>query len=359
MDKRVIVVSITIIILIIIASSFTYFERISQISTSLPQSVTSSTSYSSSSYTSQTSSLTSTSPQTSVLSTSTYTQSPSIILFPTSASGFSLVGSYLSQSRYGMALLYNSVTTLYASPFLWNIEAAQGQAIMNFNPYLNVHVDMSNIKKITPSISVNGYPGLMYGQELWFPFAGKTEVSPYLPLPMIVSNLPNFWSILNFTVYENVGVIDDFSYDIWLSQNPNITYLQYGDFEVMIWMNWQENITKGDPYMLSVGSIQIPTLINGTVENLTWSVYVLPRTGSANGWTSIYFLSPKQLEGQIGIPIAYVLKNMGSYLEKARVSIYNLNTYYLDAIQVGMEFNDTNGIANLGYNLYSWYIENA
>lgn len=357
MDKKIIVISIMIIILIIVASSFTYFERIPQTSTSFPRNMTSSTSCSSSSPTYPTSTSTSSYPQTS--STSTYTQNASIILFPTFASGFSLIGSYLSQSRYGMALLDNNVATLYASPFLWNIASGQGKVIMNFTPYLNVHVNMSNIKKITPSISVDGYPGLMYGQELWFPFAGKTEVSPYLSLPMIVSNLPNFLSILNFTVYKNVGVIDDFSYDIWLSQNPNITYLQYGDFEVMIWMNWQENITKGDPYMVSVGSIQIPTLINGTIENLTWSVYVLPRTGSANGWTSIYFLSPKQLEGQIGIPIAYVLKKMGSYLEKAGVSIYNPNTYYLDAIQVGMEFNDTNGVANLGYNLYSWYVINA
>ncbi|WP_238842083.1 GH12 family glycosyl hydrolase domain-containing protein [Sulfolobus sp. E11-6] len=352
MDKKTFVIPIMISILIIIASSFIYFEKIPQTSTSVTQSLTSSTLCSSSFSTSQTSTLISSSPQTS----STSTQSPLVNLFPTLASGFTLIGSYLSQSRYGMALLNSNGTSLYASPFLWNIQSAQGQVTMTFNPYLYVHVNMSNIKKITPSISVDGYPGLMYGQELWFPFAGKTNVSPYLSLPMIVSNLPNFMSILNFTVYDNVGTIDDFSYDIWLSQNPNITYLQYGDFEVMIWMNWQENITKGDPYIVSVGSLQIPTLVNGTIENLTWSVYVLPRTGSANGWTSIYFLSPRHLEGQIGIPIAYVLKNMGSYLEKAGVSIYNPNTYYLDAIQVGMEFNDTNGVANLGYNLYSWYI---
>ncbi|AWR98165.1 cellulase [Acidianus sulfidivorans JP7] len=296
---------------------------------------------------------------TSSSSTSSSSTNSSVFnLFPTSASGFSLIGSYLSQSRYGMALLQNNGTSLYASPFLWNIKSAQGQVTMNFTPYLQVKVDMSNIEKITPSIPVNGYPGLMYGQELWFPFAGKTQVSPLLPLPMIVSKLPNFYSILNFTVYENVGVIDDFSYDIWLSQNPNITYLQYGDFEVMIWMNWNENITAGDPYMVPVGTMNIPTLINGSIQNLTWSVYVLPRTGSASGWTSIYFLSPQKLTGEVGVPIAYILKNMGSYLEKAGVSIYNPDTYYLDAIQVGMEFNnDSSGAADLGYTLYSWTIE--
>lgn len=350
MDKRVFIPAL--IILIVIASSFVYFERASQTTTPPPQGVTTYVS----SY--QTHSSTSSTTYSSLSPFTSPPQAPSITLFPTFASGFSLIGSYLSQSRYAMALLYNNETSLYASPFLWNIESAQGEVMMNFTPYLSVSVDMYNIEKITPSIPVDGYPGLMYGQELWFPFAGKTKVSNYLPLPMIVSNLPDFLSVLNFTVYDNVGAIDDFSYDIWLSQNPDITYVQYGDFEVMIWMYWQENITN-NPYFVYAGTMRIPTLINGTIENLTWSVYVLPRTGSANGWTSIYFLSPEPLEGQVGIPIAYILKNMGPYLSKAGVTIYNPNTYYLDAIQVGMEFNDDNGVANLGYILYSWYITNV
>ncbi|WP_369611700.1 hypothetical protein [Sulfurisphaera javensis] len=78
--------------------------------------------------------------------------------------------------------------------------------------------------------------------------------------------------MLNFSVFCYSGTIDNFSYDIWLSQNPNITYLQYGDFEVMIWMYWNENLS---PYFIYAGSMTFPTLINNTVKNLTWSIYVL------------------------------------------------------------------------------------
>ncbi|WP_202905232.1 GH12 family glycosyl hydrolase domain-containing protein [Vulcanisaeta thermophila] len=172
-----------------------------------------------------------------------------------------------------------------------------------------------------------------------------------------MSQLPNFYSILNFTVYCDEGTIDDFSYDIWLTRNPNTTYLHYGDFEVMIWMYWNENLSS-NPYFIYTGTMEIPTLINGTMEKLDWYVYVLPRTGSASGWTGVYILAPYKLEGEVGVPITYILMNMGPYLERAGVNIYNPSTYYLDAIQVGMEFNNNNqGTAILGYTLYNWTIE--
>ncbi|BBL45550.1 glycoside hydrolase family protein [Nanobdella aerobiophila] len=33
---------------------------------------------------------------------------------------------------------------------------------------------------------------------------------------------------------------------------------------------------------------------------------------------------------------------------------FNEYNYYLDVIQIGMEFNDINGTVNLGYKLYNW-----
>lgn len=279
-----------------------------------------------------------------------------IYLFPTNANDVEVIGSYLSQSRYSMTEIYGNDISLYVSPFLWNIASNNGEVTLYINPYLYVLVNMTNIQKITPYIDVDGYPGLMYGQEYWFPFVGKTIESPELNLPMIVSDLPNFYSVLNYTVFNKTGIIDDFSYDIWLTQNPNTTYLKYGDFEVMIWMYWNNNLSE-NPYFIYVGNMTIPTLINNTIENLSWEVYILPNTGSANGWTGIYLLNPiNNYQGEIGVPIPYILKNMGSYIQKAGINIYNPSEYYLNAIQVGMEFNDTNGDALLGYNLYSWYL---
>ncbi|MEM4944205.1 MAG: cellulase [Saccharolobus sp.] len=296
------------------------------------------------------------------LSLSTFLKSPveknnvtnQVRLFQSNTKDFSLIGSYLSDSLYAMADIYGNNVSLVASPFLWNIKESNGQVVMNFSDYLFVDVNMTSIKKINPSITVDGYPGLMYGREFWFPFETQTETYE-LNLPQIVKDLPSFYSVLNYSVFQNKGTIDDFSYDIWLSKNPNITTLQYGDFEVMIWLYWHENLSA-NKYFIYVGNMTIPVLINGSEVPLNFSVYILPRTGSANGWTGVYFLSPKNLQGSIGVPIGYILNNMGTYLVKAKVNIYNTSTYYLDAIQVGMEFNDNNGTANLGYSLYSWYL---
>ncbi|AAK42663.1 cellulase [Saccharolobus solfataricus] len=278
-------------------------------------------------------------------------------LFPAHNRPFSVLGNYSSNSADALAILNSSTNaTLMVSPFLWNIGYALGNVNMTINiNYLHVAINLSQISKISSNV-VDGYPGLMYGQELWWPFMYRTTQLQFLSLPMIVLRLPNFYSILNYSVYLINGSIDDFSYDIWLSQNPNITSLQYGDFEIMIWMYWNENLSH-TPYFIYVGNMSIPTLINGKIENLSWEVYVLPRTGSANGWTGVYFLSPlKEPKAEFGVPIGYILKNMGSYIEKAGVNIYNVNTYYLDAIQVGMEFSDNQGTAIMGYYLYSWQI---
>lgn len=274
-----------------------------------------------------------------------------ITLYPAYSQDFSLIGSYLSDSEYAITEIYSSDVSLLASPFLWNIKYAIGNVNMTFyKNYLQVAVNLSHVKKINPSIPVDGYPGLMYGQEYWFPFAGHTEETRHLELPTIISNLPNFYSILNYTIYVINGSVDDFSYDIWLTQNPNTTYLQYPDIEVMIWMYWSENLSK-NPYFIHAGSLEIPTIVNGTIHNYTFQVYVLPRTGSSNGWIGVYFLSPVNLEGEVGIPIPYVLKNLGLFTTYAGLD-FNTSKYYLDAIQVGMEFNDDNNSANLGYLLY-------
>lgn len=279
-----------------------------------------------------------------------------LCLFPTGAVNVSIVGSYLSDSRYSMGIIYGPQASLYVSPFLWNVRQAGGAVNMTLTPYLVVNVDLTHVVKINPSIPVDGYPSLMYGQEYWFPFAGRTLVSPLLPLPGLVADLPNFTSVIKYQVYCSQGIIQDFSYDIWLTTNPNTTYLQYGDFEVMIWMYWNENLTSNH-YFVYVGNMAIPTLINGTYKDLEWEVYILPRTGSPSGWTGIYILSPlRHEEGVIGVPIKTILMNIKPYLEKAGIDNYDPSKYYLDAIQVGMEFNDNQGNADLGYTLYYWCI---
>mgnify|MGYP001770890288 CR=1 FL=1 len=69
---------------------------------------------------------------------------------------------------------------------------------ITLSDYLHISVDLHDFRKVIPSIPVDGYPGVMYGQECWFPFAGRTEES--IALPARIVDMSNF----NFTVYYTV-----------------------------------------------------------------------------------------------------------------------------------------------------------
>lgn len=284
----------------------------------------------------------------------TSTNTTANILLYNKLGTFTALGKYQSDSAYSMAEVYTPNASLFISPFLWNMKYTKGEANLTYvGQVLYVYVNFTDFKKITPSIPVDGYRGIMYGQELWFPFAGTTELSPALPLPMKVDQLPPFYSTLSYTLFVNKGVIDDFSYDIWLTQNPNTTYVAFPDVEIMIWLYHNETLTH---YFVYEGEIQVPIVVNGTVMEDNFSVYVLPHTGSTNGWIGVYYVSEKQLKGNVTVPLSQLIKNSSTFIDKIFPNI-SASQYYLNAIQVGMEFNDINGSVNAGYTLYSWVIE--
>lgn len=269
---------------------------------------------------------------------------------------FSLIGEKGPTLAYPIAEVYSTYNSLLASTFLWNMQSSDGSVIMTFkNNILKVSINLTNFKKIQNNIPVDGYPGLMYGRECWFPFYGSTIQLPQLTLPQKLDSLPDFYSEVIFKLYKVNGSIDDFSYDIWLSQNPNVTVLQYPCIEVMIWMYHEENISS-NPYFVKEGNVTVTAIINGSMENVTFTVYVLPHTGSSNGWVGVYYVSQQQLEGDIALPLSYLIKQSVYFASKIFPSL-SPSQYYLNAIQVGMEFdNDPQGNANLGYELYGWYL---
>ncbi|QKR00833.1 hypothetical protein GWK48_10965 [Metallosphaera tengchongensis] len=267
---------------------------------------------------------------------------------------FTVIGRYQSDSKYALAEVYTPNGSLFLSPFLWNLKVAKGDANLTYvGSSLEVWVNFTDFKKVSPSIPVDGYPGVMYGQELWFPFAGKSLTSSSLPLPMALGELPNFSSTLSYSVLDRWGVVDDFSYDVWLTTDPNATYLQYPDVEVMVWLYHNETPSK---YFLYVGNVTERLVVNDTVLEENFSVYVLPHTGSANGWIGVYFLSQDQLEGNVTVPLSSMIVGSFPFIHKVFQKV-NASDYYLDAVQVGMEFNDVDGDVSLGYVLHSWTIE--
>ncbi len=268
---------------------------------------------------------------------------------------FSLIGGWGPSLSYPIAEIYTPHSSLFVSTFLWNIKSAKGIVNMTFHSsYLNVSVKLSHVVKIQDDINVDGYPTLMYGKEGWFPFYASTMTLPQLKLPPLkLSSLPTFYSKVDFRVYQVNGTIDDFSYDIWLSQNPNVTYLHYPCIEIMVWMYHEENISN--PYFIKEGNITVQAIINGSETNVAFTVYVLPHTGSSNGWVGVYYVSSKDLEGDVSLPLSYFIITSFTFIDKVFPSL-SPSQYYLDAMQLGMEFNDKNGYVNLGYILYYWYL---
>ena len=280
----------------------------------------------------------------------TFTGSVNLMDFHTR---FSLIGGKGPSLAYPVSEVYSVNNSLLASTFLWNMKSSEGVVNMTFyHNEVKVWVNLTDFQKIQTNIPVDGYPDLMYGSEGWFPFYGSTIMLPQLRLPMKLSSLPQFYSEVDFRLFKVRGTIDDFSYDIWLSQNPNVTYLQYPCIEVMVWMYHEEGIPSS--YFVKVGDLSVEAVINGTVRNVSFTVYVLPHTGSPNGWIGVYYVSDQQLEGNVSLPLSYMIKQSVYFASEVFPNL-SPDQYYLDAIQVGMEFNnDSQGVAQLGYELYGW-----
>ncbi|MUN29067.1 GH12 family glycosyl hydrolase domain-containing protein [Sulfuracidifex metallicus] len=278
------------------------------------------------------------------------------ILLYNSGGTFTILGHHQSDSAYSMSEAYTPDASLLVSPFIWNMKFAKGYVNMTYDgPILNVDINMTDFHKISPNIGVNGYPGVMYGEECWFPFAGHSIESPLLELPAPVENLPQIQSCLYYSLWLDKGSIDDFSYDIWMSQNPTTTYLKFPDVEIMIWLYHQEEITSS--YFKYEGSFVVPSIVNGSHENLNFSVYILPHTGSGDGWIGVYYVSQQQLEGKVTVPLTTMVQENFSFMGKVFRNL-NESEYYLDAVQVGMEFNnDSTGTSIMGYSLYNWTMQ--
>jgi hypothetical protein len=119
----------------------------------------------------------------------------------------------------------------------------------------------------------------------------------------------------------------------------------------MVWMYHEEQLNP--QYFVKVGELVVPAVVNGTRLNVTFDVYVLPHTGFSDGWVGVYYVPEVQLLGNVSLPLGYMVKESVSFAQKIFPSL-NANSYYLNAIQLGMEFNNDNGTAKLGYVLYGW-----
>jgi len=270
---------------------------------------------------------------------------------------FTLIGRPQSDSDYAMAELQDQGASLLLSPFLWNLRSAQGEARLTCSSQgLSVQVSMRHFVKIQPQIDVGGYPGVMYGQELWFPFAAASQRVSWFHLPLPVDALPPVRSTLATQTFVHHGSITDLSYDIWLTRNPKTRRLRFPDLELMIWFIHQG--TLGPPF-LHLGTLKEEVRWHHQPVPVSFAVYLLPHTGSASGWVGIYLLADQELVGTLTLPLTSMIQAIFPYLEQVFPQL-TPQTYLLDAIQVGMEFNpDAQGQVDLGYTLRRWSLHLA
>jgi len=269
---------------------------------------------------------------------------------------FNLIGNHLSDAAYSMGSYQaQSGITMLASPYLWNLKSGNGNAVLQFQGNtLNVSVNFTDFVKINDTINVGGYPGLMYGQELWFPFATTSGLLPQLKLPMLVNQLPTFVSRTNYTLTKQAGFIQDFSYDIWFTTDPTTTYLQYPDIEWMIWLYAEQNLA-GKKYFVNTGTVSVDALVNGTKTTLDFDVYVLPHTGSSDGWIGVYYQPQNPImQGDVILPLSAMIPDVFAAINKVFSGGIYIGDYYLNGIQIGMEFNTVANGVTVGYTLNNW-----
>ena len=93
--------------------------------------------------------------------------------------------------------------------------------------------------------------------------------------------MPNTNSTVYYTVYQVDEVIDDFSYDIWLTENPCPTNLGFPDIEVMVRLYHEERLST--PPFIETGNLTMTVYVNGRPIKDVFTVYVLPHTDSSSG----------------------------------------------------------------------------
>ncbi len=242
---------------------------------------------------------------------------------------------------------YNYTSLKYGAfgPDLWNLEKAQGSTLMNIgeNGQLTVNSSFKNV--ISEVYTILGYPEIGYGYNLEDEMFGNAQSSSLI-FPMNYhkfSNL-NFSSDSNYTFEKlqpsNIPI--DFSYDLWLEQNPTPSNQPTNnDLEVMIWMYSQDNHPIGN----QIGQYNITISINGHKMLSTWNVFA----GRANPWETVSFV----LNTKYSSSSSNITLNLSKFINKAgEDSHLNLSTYTMMGIEIGNEF----GNENLANNVSDWSV---
>ena len=227
---------------------------------------------------------------------------------------------------------------------LWNLKQANGSTNMTYNgKYLYVNSSLCSVKSDYDTIL--GYPEVAYGYNLEDQMFGSNQ-DGNLVFPMKFSKFKDldFLATANFSFLRlypgNIPI--DFSYDLWLEQNPSVGHEPTSnDLEVMIWMYYQDNQPIGN----KVGTFNTYTTINGHLTNSTWEIWY----GSANAWPTVSFI----LQNPSPVSYSNITLNISKFiLEGGNISGENVSNHTLMGIEMGNEF----GNESIARNISDWIL---
>ncbi len=268
------------------------------------------------------------------------------------------------QTPEGMSSVYEAGDLLYTAN-LFNLEDSCSQSGSCANEGVTMGLNESG--QLTTDVSftqatlkngngVIGYPNVSYG-------LGVQNQSPSLQLPCsgstpaTIGNFPEVVSMSSYSVEQSQSAIArtpyDFAYDIWATpadcdeSASNLAFTQ-SSIELMIWL---DNQTLKAEYGNGafIKSANIPTVVDGIVEERAWSVYV--NNGDLNNdcvnqpdtcHTSVYIvLHDPVSSGTVGVDLEQMFDEVSQVLSSNYADSWSSSTvdgYYVDQIDLGSEF---------------------
>ena len=241
------------------------------------------------------------------------------------------------------------------NPNLCNLISASGDLTMDFTGALDTSVEMSDILYGKYPAPVIGYPNLTYGYQPLAPQANLLQ-SPDFTLPRKISWLPNVWSMVSYSINQPPTAAIDFAYDLWITHSHNKdgscakqSVISNSDVELMIWMYTYLLPPTGFESGV-VESFNLPTWVNGSLEQLTWYAYV--GTGSSGATTVSLLMQNPIAQGYIGVSMNQMNEAMIQTLVKKGWSKSTLESYCFNNVSLGSEFTSLpGGEANYSYDI--------
>ncbi|BBD73529.1 hypothetical protein HS1genome_1918 [Sulfodiicoccus acidiphilus] len=243
-----------------------------------------------------------------------------------------------------------NTSTAYVGTNLWNLAPnSRGEVSMYVNSSgLTTQVELCEAFQGANEGGVVGYPEVDYG-ELFYN-QGGTWIHPGSPqenltFPVRLSNFESgdYEATVGYVLSKSTAPYD-FAFDIWISNSTPSE--DWNGAEVMVWLSHTE-IYMGT----FVKSESIPTVINGSVQEVSWTLYTLPHGGS-------------------GFPLYIWAANLGSGPTLVQVNLsrmmrdaglpFNPDDYEVVDVQLGSEIRvNTYHEIQWEWNLFQLTLSNA